>query len=142
MNRLLVLLGCLILAACDRPKEPDARQVASRPRPGALSYPGSTIVKLNAGTDAAEVTLTSPHPVEQVADWLRRALTLNGWQLRNEGKGKGGAISIYAEKPDGRPLWVTLKPNVGGPGTTYTLIGAIIEPDSTTTPSPPSNPRP
>ena len=135
MHRSLVVLGCLTLfVACDRPKEPDARQVASRALQGVLSYPGSTIVKVNAGTDAAEVTFTTPDAVEHVATWLRHALTLNGWQLRNEGKGAGGAVSIYAEKPDGRPLWVTLRPNVGGPGTTYTLIGAIIEPDSTATP--------
>ena len=130
------LLVLLLVVACDRPKEPDARQLASRALQGVLSYPGSTIVKVNAGTDAAEVTLTTPDPVAQVANWLRHALTLNGWQLRNEGKGAGGAVSIYAEKPDGRPLWVTLKPNVGGPGTTYTLIGAIIESDSTATSTP------
>jgi len=124
------LFALLLVAACDRPKEPDARQVASRALQGALSYPGSTIVKINAGTDAAEVTLTTRDSVPAVALWFRQALTLNGWQLRNEGKGAGGAVSIYAEKPDGRPLWVTLRPNTGGPGTTYTLIGAIIEPDS------------
>ena len=135
MYRSLILLVCLTLA-CDRPREPDARQLASRALQGALSYPGSTIVKVAAGTDAAEVTLTTPDSVARVADWFRTALTLNNWQLRNEGKGAAGAVSIYAEKPDGRPLWVTLRPNVGGPGTTYTLIGAIIEPDSTATPRP------
>ena len=120
----------LALAACDRPKEPDARQVASRALQGALSYPGSTIVKIAAGTDAAEVTLTTRDSVQRVALWFRQALTLNGWQLRNEGRVSGGGLTIYAEKPDGRPLWLTLRPNVGAPGTTYTLIGAIIEPDS------------
>ncbi len=123
------LLALVLVVACDRPKQPDARQLASRALQGALSYPNSTIINLAAGTDAAEVTLTTVDPIERVAGWFREALPLNGWQLRNEGKGAGGAVSIYAEK-NGRPLWLTLTPNSGGPGTTYTLIGAIIEPDS------------
>lgn len=133
MPRSIVLLGVLLFAACDRPKEPDARQMASRALQGALSYPGSKIVKIAAGTDAAEVTLTTSDSVAQVATWFRTALSLNNWQLRNEGRGKDGAFTIYAEKPDGRPLWLTLRPN--GTGTTYTLIGAIIEPDSTAAPT-------
>ena len=140
MYRALVLLGCLTLAACDRPKEPDARQLASRALQGALSYPRSTIIKVAAGTDAAEVTLSTPDSVARVANWFRQALPLNGWQLRNEGKTSGGALTIYAEKPDGRPLWLTLRPNVGGPGTTYTLIGAIIEADSAAKSAPANRP--
>lgn len=130
MHRSLVLLGCLTLAsACDRPQDPDPRVLAGRALHGALNYPQSTIVSISAGTDAAEVTLTTAAPVEQVANWFRQALPLNGWQLRKEGKGADGTVSIYAEKGE-RPLWLTLKANVGGPGTTYTMIGAIIEPDS------------
>ena len=129
MHRSLILLACLTLA-CDRPQETDARQLASRALKGALSYPGSTILNIAAGTDAAEVTFTTVDPVERVAAWFRQALVLNAWELRNEGKGADGAVTIYAEKKGGRPLWLTLKPNVGGPGTTYTLIGALIEPDS------------
>jgi hypothetical protein len=131
MLRALILLGCLTLAGCDRPQASDARQLASRALQGALSYPGSTIVSVSAGTDAAEVKLATGDPVDRVAEWFRQALTLNGWELRNEGKAAEGAITIYAEKKDGRPLWLTLKPNVGAPGSTYTLVGAIIEPDST-----------
>lgn len=131
MPRLVAAVALLaLLASCDRPKEPDARQLASRALRGTLSYPNSTIVSVSAGTDAAEVTLTTADPIERVAGWFREALPLNAWVLRNERKGADGAVSIYAEK-EGRPLWLTLKPNVGGPGTTYTLIGAIIEPDST-----------
>lgn len=130
MSRTLALLALLVMA-CDRPKEPDPRQLAARALQGALSYPNSTILAVNAGSEAAEVTLTTADPVDRVAGWFRQALPMNGWQLRKEGKGAGGAVSIYAEK-DGRPLWLALKPNTGGPGTTYTLIGAIM--DSTATP--------
>ena len=130
MHRLLIAFVLLALA-CDRPQAQDARQLASRALQGALSYPGSTVLTVSAGTDAAEVKLTTVDAADRVAEWFRQALTLNGWELRNEGRGAEGAITIYAEKKDGRPLWLTIKPNVGGPGTTYTLVGAIIEPDST-----------
>jgi hypothetical protein len=33
-------------------------------------------------------------------------------------------MTLYAQKGD-RPLWITFRPNVGGPGTTYTMIGEI-----------------
>jgi hypothetical protein len=36
---------------------------------------------------------------------------------------------MYAEHGQ-RPLWVTVRPNVGGPGSTYTMIGAIVAGDS------------
>jgi hypothetical protein len=120
----------LSLVACDRPKEPDARQMAARALRGTLSYPQSSIVKVSAGTDAAELQLASPAPADRIAAWYREALPLNGWELKNEGKDREGALSIYAEK-EGRPLWITLRPNPNGQGTTYTLIGAIV--DSTAT---------
>jgi hypothetical protein len=31
---------------------------------------------------------------------------------------------------DGRPLWVTIRPTVGAPGTTYPLVGVVLEGDS------------
>jgi len=120
----LLVLAAASLGACDRPKEPDARQLAARALRGTLAYPASSIISVAAGTDAAEVTLSSPAPVAQVATWYRQALPLNGWELKNEGQTKDGAVTIYAEK-EGRPLWLTLRPNVGGAGTSYTLIGAI-----------------
>ena len=104
--------------------------MAARALRGTLSYPGSSIVNIAAGTDAAELQLASAAPADRIAAWYREALPLNGWELKNEGKGGDGALSIYAEK-EGRPLWITLRPNPSGQGTTYTLIGAIL--DSTTT---------
>ena len=124
------LLAALTVVACDRPKEPDARQMAARALRGTLSYPQSSVMNISAGTDAAELQLASAAPVERIAAWYREALPLNGWELKNEGKDRDGGLSIYAEK-EGRPLWITLKPNPGGQGSTYTLIGAII--DSTAT---------
>lgn len=126
------VLAVLTLVACDRPKEPDTRETAARALRGALSYPQSSIVNISAGTDAAEVQLASPASPDQIATWYRQALPLNGWELKNEGKDRDGGLSIYAEK-EGRPLWITLRPSPSGQGTTYTLIGAIIDSTTTTT---------
>jgi len=121
-----LLIAVLLLAACDRPRDPDPRQLASQALRGALSYPQSAVVSVSAGADAAEISLSSAAPVQVIADWYRKALPLNKWQLKNEGKDRDGVVTIYAEK-DGRPLWITLRPTVGGPGTSYTLIGALVD---------------
>jgi len=131
MHRTLVTLSLLaLIASCDRPQPPDARELAARALRGTLSYPHSTLVSISTGTDAAEATLVTDDAPERVARWFRDMLPMNGWQLRNEGKGAAGAVTIYAEKA-GRPLWLTLKPNAGGAGTIYTMNGVFAEPDST-----------
>ena len=37
-----------------------------------------------------------------------------------------GTVSIYAQKGT-KPLWISLKPSVAAPGTTYTMIGATVD---------------
>lgn len=120
----------LLAAACNRDRSSeDTRALAARAMRGALAYPQSTIVNLSAGSDAAEITFTSPAAAADVAQWYRRALSLNGWEVKSDQTGRDGAIAMYAEKEQ-RPLWVTVRPNIGGPGSTYTLIGAIVAGDS------------
>lgn len=93
----------------------------------ALVYPYSTQVSMVAGEDAAQVTLTSVDSIGKIARWFRQALVANGWTLQSDVAAPDGSISILATQGD-RPIWLTLKPNVGGPGTTYSLIGAVTEP--------------
>jgi hypothetical protein len=122
-HSLLIVLA--LLAACDRPGDPArARVAASQALRGALAYPRSTPVTVAAGEEAAQLTLTSPDSLAAIADWFRRALPLNGWVIQRQGRGQGGEMTLYAQKGD-RPLWITFRPNVGGPGTTYTMIGEI-----------------
>jgi len=125
------LFGIVLLAAgCNRPDEgARARELTSRALQGMLAYPQSTLVRVSAGEDAGEMILTSPAPVSEILAWYRQALELNGWQLKSE-QTRQGRVTLYVEK-EGRPVWITLTPNTGGPGTTYTLVGAIIPPDST-----------
>jgi hypothetical protein len=132
MRRAIPLVLALILLAggCDRDRDANqARAVAARALRGVLAYPQSTLVSLSAGNDAAELAFSSPVAVDDVAQWYRRALAANGWELKTDQVGRDGSISMYAVQGT-RPLWLALRPNVGGPGSTYTMIGAIVEGDS------------
>jgi hypothetical protein len=132
MSRALsVLILLAVLAGCNRPGDnpEQTRRLAGKALSGTLAYPRSTLVSVSAGEEAAQLVLASPDSMKEVADWFLRALPLNGWDVkRTVSDGKGG-VTIYAESGK-RPLWLTLHPNVGGPGTTYTMIG-VIPTDST-----------
>lgn len=127
---LLVLLA-LAVTACSR-EERDAaaeRRFASQALTGVLAYPRSNIAGVATGTEAAEVTLTTSATPAQVAAWYREVLRLNSWELRSDAPQSDGAVVMHATK-DGRPLWVTIRPTAGAPGTTYTLVGVVLEGDS------------
>ena len=125
----LVLL-CAAVFACERPGSPEqTRRLAGQALQGTLAYPRSTMVSVSAGEEAAQLVLSSPDSVEVVAKWFVRALGMNNWDVKRSITDKNGTVTIYAEQ-NNRPLWLTLRPNVGGPGTTYTMIG-VIPTDST-----------
>ena len=134
MHRSAFVILALLAAGCDRDRDRarDAgqdRALAARALQGALAYPRSTLVGLSAGSDAAELTFTSPSTAVDVAQWYRRALALNGWELKSDQTGRDGAIAMYAEK-GARPLWLTMRPEAGGAGSSYTMIGAVVAGDS------------
>lgn len=93
---------------------------------GVLVYPLSAEVGIAAGADAAQVTLATADSIGKVARWFRRALLANGWTLVSDATSPDGSISMSATQGK-RPLWITLHPNVGAPGTTYTVIGAVVD---------------
>lgn len=130
VSRIALSAVLLAGAACERPA-PGAREreVAMRAIPNTLSYPRSTITQLSAGSDAAEITLVAPAPADEVVAWYRQFLQLNGWRTLSDTRRRDGTSVLHAVK-DGRPLWITVHASVGGPGTTYTLVGAVTEPDS------------
>jgi len=125
-----VVAVLVTVTACERPGDPArARAFASRVLKGALAYPRSTVVSISAGEDAAEVALTTGAAPQNVATWYRQALVLNGWELKSDVVERDSTITIYAEK-EKRPLWVRLRANAAGLGTTYRVIGAIVPGDS------------
>jgi hypothetical protein len=125
-----LVLICAALVACERPGSPEqTRRLAGQALQGTLAYPRSTVVSVSAGDEAAQLVLTSPDSVEVVAKWFVRTLALNHWNVQRNITDRNGTVTIYAEQ-NKRPLWLTLRPNVGGPGTTYTMVG-VIPTDST-----------
>ena len=133
MRRTMPLLVTLALlaGACERPRDTQAdRTLASRALRGVLAYPQSSLVSISAGNEAAELAFSSPDSVANVATWYRQVLLMNGWDVRSDVTQKDGSVRIYAQK-DTQPLWVSMRPSVGGPGSTYTLVGAVPRADST-----------
>lgn len=129
MRSTLVLLLLAAVAACDRPQPPDTRAILRKSLHGVLVYPRSTLIDATSGSDAAQVTLTTLDSLAVVAGWFRGELKLNGWALQSDVTNGDGSIAIVAQKGS-RPLWIMLRPNVGGPGSTYTVIGAVVTGDS------------
>ena len=124
------LVTLVLLASCERAGEGASdRELAAEALKGVLVYPGSAAVSVAAGQDAAQATFTTPRALQVVAAWYRETLKLNGWHVKGDQLMPDGSHTIYAER-GGRPLWITLQRSVGGPGTTYTLVGAIPLPDS------------
>ena len=120
---LVVVLALLV--ACDRPGDTGrAREAVGRALSGTLAYPQSTPVTVAAGEEAAQLTMTSPDSVAVIVAWFKNALPLNGWVIQRETAGTGGSVTLVAQKGE-RPLWITLRPNIGAAGSTYTMIGEI-----------------
>jgi hypothetical protein len=134
MSRLsAVLLVAGLCAACDRPAEQrQDREFAATLLQGVLAYPQSSVVSVVRGSDAAQVTFSASAPVQTVATWYRQVLRLNGWDLQSDAVMNDGSVAIFAQQGK-RPLWITLKANPEGAGTTYTLIGAELPKDSAAT---------
>ncbi len=124
-----IILVLLAATACERRQPPDPTAMVRRVMRGVLVYPTSVRISMSAGEDAAQVTLSTPDSIGSVASWYRRALALNGWNLESDLTSTDGSVTMSATRGK-RPLWITLRPNQGAPGTTYSLIGAVVE-DST-----------
>jgi hypothetical protein len=128
MNRLrlvLMIASGLALFACDRGHPADDRKLIGQALNGVLVYPGSAITSMSAGDSVGEVSLSTPIDPDTVADWFRGMLRLNHWDLQADSRQRDGSIAMYAEHAK-QPLWITIKAATGGPGTTYTVVGAIV----------------
>ncbi len=131
MRRSVWIAGIVaLLAACDRPARVPPEQTAAAALKGVPFYPGSSPITVAASADAGQVVLATAAAVQDVATWYRRKLAASGWELRSDAVTSDGSIAIYADSGT-RPLWITLKANAGGAGTTYILVGAIPGLDST-----------
>lgn len=132
----LLMLVVTVAAACERRHPPDPRPMVRKALAGVPMYPLSSAVGMDAGEDAAQVTLASKDSVARVADWYRQTLLANGWTLQGDMTEPNGSVSIYA-KHGKRPLWITLRsaPGGGEAGTVYTVTGGIAREDSASAPA-------
>lgn len=117
----------LLLVGCERPNSgpPPSYVAAAKAFADLVHPPGSQLLSTAAGTEAAEANYTNPAPPDSIAAWYRRELVKRGFELERESVRGDGSIVIYARKQREHPLWVTVRPAVGGPGTSFTLVGVV-----------------
>src|SRR3989442_11565508 len=129
MNRPRVALVALVLfAACERAGEGAAdRELAAAALQGVLAFPGSAVVSVSAGQDAAQAAFTTPAALQNVPAWYRLNLKLNDWEIKGDQLMADGSIAIYAVRR-GKPLWVTLQRSSGGAGASHPPAGAAPSP--------------
>src|SRR3989442_12657068 len=129
MNRPRVALVALVLfAACERAGEGAAdRELAAAALQGVLAFPGSAVVSVSAGQDAAQAAFTTPAALQNVAAWYRLNLKLNDWEIKGDQLMADGSIAIYAVRR-GKPLWITLQPTCGGAGARRNPVGTLSAP--------------
>lgn len=123
--RLLLLAVCVAgLTACREPKsDPDlSGALPTLPVP-----PNSRIVSREGGTDALKIRFESEFEPEQVARYYRDVFSKAPWNLVSDTPDREGTIAMYAERPDGPPLWVSISKVSGGSGSYVDLAGATIK---------------
>ena len=110
MSRRFILVALFAVAACERsgPSPAQTRANASRALRYSVAYPQSSVVTLSTGTEAAEMVLTSPAPIDTIVAWYRLVLPLNKWTIKTNSTDRAGNVTMYAER-DKMPLWITLQ---------------------------------
>jgi hypothetical protein len=51
-----------------------------------------------------------PVPADSVARFYRRVLADRFWDLRGDATDRDGQITLYARSPEGRPMWIIVRP--------------------------------
>jgi hypothetical protein len=127
------LLSCclplLLVAGCgDRPAgeaaPPDETTAAPAIFAGLPLLPGSRVA---GGTgNAAEAVVTVPLPPDSVAQFYRRVLADRAWDLRGDVTDRDGQITLHGRSPQGRPLWIIVRP-AGPGGSTVSVIATAVD---------------
>jgi len=117
------LMLCVALVGCrdQPPKMPRVGEVfPSLPLP-----PQATFVSRAGGPEALQITLRSPVPPDQVADYYRKLFKQGGWKLVNDFKDTEGVVVLLAQQK-GPPLWVRIRKSDDGHSTVVELAGAVL----------------
>ncbi len=121
MRRTLLIALLFGLAACGDAKPPIK---LSEALPTLLVPPSSTVISRENGEDAIVIHFRSDLEPAAVSRYYREILSKPPWKVvRDAPDGDGG--TLLAERPDGPPLWVTIrKPEAGTTGSLVDLAGA------------------
>jgi hypothetical protein len=118
MRRVLGLWTSLILlTGCgDRPPADEAPvdepAVSSDIFAGLPILPGSRMA--GASGNAAEAIVATPVAADSVARFYRRVLADRSWDIRGDATDPDGRVTLHARSPDGRPIWIIIRPTQGG----------------------------
>jgi len=118
-----LLLAAGLVAGCDR-TAPVSRHTIAQSLRGVLVYPRSSVVDLSSGDSAGQMTLASPDAPDTIATWFRINLAQNRWTLESDARQPDGTILIFAKRGE-QPLWISIQRSSGGPGSNFTVTGAI-----------------
>lgn len=138
MNRtpLIALLSAAVLVSGCRKKEapPPPPPPLARVMPHIPLPPDGQTLTRESGTDATQLVVVSPHPVDSVLTYYRGLLAAAPYRLINESRTAEGT-TFYAEV-GGPSLWITVMKN-GDAGSQIVIAGAGVD----TTKAPPRAPR-
>ena len=92
--------------------------------PTIILPPQSIILSKDVGDEALKMRFRSELDPRAVADYYRSVLTVAPWHLVSDAKDASGGVALYAERPDGPPLWVMISTASGATGSFVDLAGA------------------
>lgn len=102
----LLLSGCGEGATTDRPPE-------ERP-PSPEMFAGLPLLRgarITAGSgEAAEAVATTQAPADSMARYYRSVFIERRWTIRGDATAPDGSVTLHAASPEGRPIWVTIRP--------------------------------
>lgn len=128
-TRFHCLALCAVLLACR--DEPPKVATVSEALPNLPLPPSPEIVSRAGGPDALQITVRTPAPAKQVADYYRDLFHKGDWRLVNDTRDADGATVLLAHQ-HGQPLWVRIRDEGEGKGTVVELSGAVVAMDTTT----------
>jgi hypothetical protein len=121
MRRILLLTMALSALGCGD-SQPKAK--IGETMPAIILPPQSTMLSKDVGEEALKMRFRSELEPGAVADYYRSVLSAAPWRLVSDARDATGAIALYAERPDGPPLWVMISKASGATGSFVDLAGA------------------
>jgi len=121
--------GLLLLCACgERPPGGDAPADEPAVSPeifaGLPVLPGSRLA--GGSGSAAEAVVAVPVPADSVARFYRRILADRDWDIRGDATAPDGEVTLHARSPEGRPIWILIRP-AGSGGAQVSVIATAVD---------------